>query len=108
MKVDSSALTIKTHLAVLLVAFQMSTPNGDEFSLDVIEYIARRMRDHEDADVAGVGAFVRLNMASLKAGRLTFHEAHARLSAAAINAPLGRRSLAEVLDNGMPRINPHG
>jgi hypothetical protein len=60
MKVESRALTIKTHIAVLLVAFQMSTPNGDESSLDVIEYIARRMHDHEDLHVAAVGTFVRV------------------------------------------------
>jgi hypothetical protein len=103
MQVESSSLTIKTHIAVLLVAFQMSTPNGEEYSLDVIEYIARRMRDHDDLHVAAVGAFVRITMAGLKAGRLTFQETHARLYAAAVNAPLGCTILAESLNVGPPR-----
>jgi hypothetical protein len=41
-------------------------------------------------------------MALLKSGRLTFEEAHMRLCAAAINAPLGYTILAESLQVGPP------
>ena len=36
----------------MLVAYRMTQPRGDEFALDLIEYIARRMRDREDYQVA--------------------------------------------------------
>jgi hypothetical protein len=103
MHVESSAQTIKTHIAMVLIAFQMNTPSGDEFVLDVIEYIARRMRDHNDKQVAKLGIFVRINMMSFKSGRLTFQQTLTRLAMAALRAPLGECELDEVLEIGFPR-----
>lgn len=95
MKIETSELVTRGHMGTLLVAYRMTQPHGDEFALDVVEYIARRMRDREDYQVAELGIFVRVNLSNLKAGKLSFADTHLRLTSAALYAPFGHDALSE-------------
>jgi hypothetical protein len=95
MKTEISALGVRGHIGTMLVAYRMTQPRGDEFALDLIEYIARRMRDREDYHVAELGIFVRVNLINLKAGKLSFTDTHLRLTSAALHAPYGHDALRE-------------
>ena len=89
----------RAQLAALLLTYRIEARNHD-ISLDIIELIARRMRQHEDIDVFELGIFVRVNLICFAQGTLSFPDIHSRFMAAALAASVGPAEFAETLHIG--------
>jgi len=100
MIVESSATHVKSELSRLLIAFR-SDEHSSDVSLDVIEFIALRMRERADDQVAEMGFYVRVNLLGFVAGRFSYYEVHDRLVRAALAAPLGHADLREAFGTNL-------
>jgi hypothetical protein len=95
------------QIGMLLIAYTMSVPSGEEYALDIVEYIALRMKDHETNHVHEMGVFVYANLNAAKAGSISLSDARNRLLLAATLAPLGHSVLSTALEyDPYPRQGP--
>ena len=92
---QSSADIIRSQLAAHLVDFMLSE---DDVALDIIEFIALRMPERHDYQIAVLGYFVRANLFYLTRDMISFSEVLERLAHAASQAPLGHEALTQSLD----------
>lgn len=95
MIVETSTHVVRSVLSVLLTVYKMDNREDSDVALDVIEFIALRMREHQDHQVAEMGTFVRACLIGYFHDRLSYEDAHERLVAAALYAPLGHVCLRE-------------
>ena len=100
MIVDSSTNVTNAIMAAFMVTFKMEGLDGDDIALDIIEFIAVRMKHREDYQVAELGYFIRANLLYFQLDQLSYQECHARLVNAAVTAPLGYAFLAKTFEYG--------
>ncbi|CAM3160173.1 hypothetical protein [Asticcacaulis taihuensis] len=104
MFIETSSDRFRREIAAHLAAF-LCDPDGDEaVALQIIEIIAWRMTAREDYQVATVGAFVRINLAWLDKGRISYCELLERFTTAAAYAALGHEALASTLSVSVPDV----
>ncbi len=101
MFIETSANHVKAHLASLLLAFELGTEGGEVVALDIVEFIAMRMKSREDYQIGVLGFFVRANLIALDQNVITFPETLGRMTAAALAAPLGHVELTETFEAGL-------
>ncbi len=89
MLIESSAIVVKSTLARLLVNFRIEAFDREEIALDIIEFIALRLAERDDAHVFTLGLFVRINLAGFLAGRIPYAQLHDRFTVAALAAREG-------------------
>ena len=88
----------KAIMAAFLVAFQNEGVEGDDVGLDIIEFIALRMKTRSDEEVAELGYFVRANLLFLYLDQLSLGEVLSRFVTAALAAPRGYAAMAAGFD----------
>jgi hypothetical protein len=106
MEPSCDAQLMADQIGMLIIAYTMSVPSGDEYALDIMEYFALRMKDHNTAQVAEMGLFVRANLSAVKTGLITLSETRRRLVHAATQAPLGHDAFQRAFEIG-PEVRPH-
>jgi hypothetical protein len=94
---ETNGLVVRTQLAAHLVIFTCEGRQGDDVALDIIEYIALRTDDRDDASVLDLGIYVRSVLLSYVSGDMRFCDALDCFEAAAMAAPSGKSALFEVL-----------
>ncbi len=87
----------RTILASHLAIFTAEGYEGDDIALDIIEFIARRMSEPEDAYVFELAMWVRKTLILYDMGETSFCETLSALLAAAMAAPVGTPALIEAL-----------
>ena len=97
---QSSAKITQALMTAFLVTFKIEGIDGDDVGLDIIEFIAVKMKTREDEQVAELGYFVRANLLFFHLGQLEYPEVHARFVRAALAAPLGYVELARTFEFG--------
>ena len=102
MIIESSAQQTKAQLTRFLVDFKLEGVKGDDIGLDIIEFIALKLRAREDHQVAELGYFVRSTLLYFHLDQLAYPDAHSRLATAALAAPLGYDAMARTFKFGCP------
>lgn len=87
----------RTILASHLALFAAEGYEGDDIALDIIEFIARRMPEPEDAYVFELGQWVRKTLILFDIGETCFTATLDALLAAAMAARVGTPELIEAL-----------
>lgn len=100
MIIESSAQHSKAQMTRFLVASKLEGVQGDDIGLDIIEFIALKLRPREDHQVAELGYFVRSTLLYFHLGQLDYPDVHARLVTAALAAPLGYEAMARTFQFG--------
>ena len=98
MLIESSAITVKSTLARMLVNFRIDALDREEIALDIIEFIALRLNDADDAHIFNLGLFVRTNLAAFLVNRLNYAVLHQRLTATALAAREGLTPFLKSID----------
>lgn len=101
MHIESSAHVAKAQIAALLVAFETGADDGEAVALDIVEYIAMRMRWRDDYQVGLLGLFVRAGLVALDRHVMAFPDVLARMTAVAKAAPLGKTAFTQTVQAGL-------
>ncbi len=91
---------VKTQIAPRLTAF-IEGEDGEVVTLDIVEFIALRMRWRDDYQVGLLGLCVRANLVALERGILPYGEVLNRFANAAVAAPQGHGPFTKAIEAGM-------
>ena len=89
MIIESSSILVKSQLARFLVNFRVEPRDRDAIVLDIVEFIALRLKQADDDQVFNLALFVSSNLAAFVAGTIAYVDLHARLTRTALAAQLG-------------------
>ena len=78
MLIESSAIIVKSTIAGMLVSFRIDAMVLEEIALNIIEFIALRLNDANDAHIFNLGLFVRTSLAAFLVNRLNYSVLHER------------------------------
>ncbi len=98
MIIESSSMLVKSQLAKLLVTFRVEPLDREAITLDIVEFIARRLPKADDDQVFNLALFVSANLKAFLVGRLGYPDVHSRLAKAALTARLGPSEFLKCLD----------
>ncbi|MGZ3298067.1 MAG: hypothetical protein ACXU8U_03450 [Asticcacaulis sp.] len=101
MHVDSSAQVAKAQIAGFLVAFESGADDGEAVALDIVEFIALRMRGRDDYQVGLLGLFIRAGLVALDRGVMAFPDVLTRMASVARAAPLGKAAFIQAVQAGL-------
>ncbi len=100
MLIESSSILVKSRLAKLLVNFRIEPLDREAIVLDIVEFIALRLRRADDDQVFNLALFVSANLKAFLSGTMTYPDVHGRLTRAALSARLGQAEFFKALDFG--------
>ena len=100
MLIESSSILVKSRLAALLVNFRVEPLDREAIVLDIVEFIALRLKTPDDDQVFNLAVFVSTNLAAFLAGTLAYIDVHSRLSHTALAAQLGSDAFLRSLNFG--------